>query len=60
MHITVITYKYEGDSVLGLSRAAFICGLYWTGTSITIKQESSTFSLVRLFKKVQTGGLIFA
>ena len=56
MHITVITYKYEGDSVLGLSRAAFICGVYWTGSSITIKHESSTVSLVRLFKKVQTGG----
>jgi hypothetical protein len=42
--------------VLGLSRAAFICGLYWTVTSITIKHESSTVSLVRLFKKVQTGG----
>ena len=33
--------------MLGLSRAAFICGLYWTVTSITMKHESS---------KVQTGG----
>ena len=56
MHITVITYKYEGDSVLGLSRPAFICRAYWTGSSIIVKHQCSTVSFVRLFKKVQTGG----